>query len=149
MENLRSSARIFLGILIAVCGFTLFLVWDPSKALPGLFNKLNEIVPFASVLAPHSIIYFKLCSVFFFIAGVLTAFNNQFAALFQMLGSFMFAITYDNPLIASKPEDKLLRCLYILCHLVIVSAIMAINETKENVPEMVPERVTGAEKKTK
>jgi len=135
MENLKSTSRIFLGLTIALSGCVLFFTWDPTGTLPNTLQKLSSFIPFATKLIPYHIWIFKINTILFIAAGFLLMINNYTSILLQILGAFMFCVTYDNPILASKPQDKMLRCEFIICHLVIISCMMALKDSADSIKE--------------
>ena len=125
MENTRTIARVFLGILIAACGLALILLWTPKK-------KLGEdlaVIPLLSALAPHYYIYLKVNAVLYLLSGIMVTFKLPFGSIFYFLGSMMFMITYDNPLLATNVEIAMTRFIYAICHIIILITLLNLNDT--------------------
>jgi hypothetical protein len=126
MENLRSVGRIFLGSIIALCGAILLFGWDPSASLPNIFMKLSNKLSFFRYLIPFSLMYFRINAALFLLAGIFIIAKNKFALLCQSIATFMFALTYDNPFLGSNMQEQLQRCVYVMCHGVILSTLIAL-----------------------
>ncbi|MDR3547389.1 MAG: hypothetical protein P4M11_03795 [Candidatus Pacebacteria bacterium] len=144
MDKVRSAARLSLGLVITVCGAILLFNWDPSS-LARIFHTMSASVEPAKYLIPIHWYFFKFNAALFLFAGIFTIVNNPLAVFLQTVATMMFGLTYDNPFLATKPADKILKCIYILCHGVVVSALMALSDYERAVvaasaPETTAER---------
>ena len=131
MEKVRSACRVFLGAIITVCGALLLLYWDPTTNLQGIFEKLGCIFEPFICLIPYAIYYFKINALCFTLAGILTILNHRNAVVLQAVGALMFGLTFDNPFIDADLNKRLLRCIFLLCHGIVVAALLALKNAEK------------------
>ena len=119
MESLKQIGRITLGLVLITSGALLLFHWNPSNTLPNLLSAFEPLKP----LAPHYLAYFKVNAGLFCLAGVLAILNMKISALAQALGSLMFIMTYDNPMLYDSWDGKVQRAIFIMCHLAVIAAL--------------------------
>ena len=112
MNYTKSVARIFLGLL---------LLWPFIHILIYLkeFPILNQI-PIRIYLLGNTLILF--------LVGLLIIFNVSFGVVFQIIGSVMAGLTFDNPMLTDYPQEKLTRLLYLACQIIIIMTLIALKE---------------------
>ena len=142
MKNTKVLTKTFLGLLIATVGVVLFSMWNPKESL----YEYLRMVPGLSFFAPYYFYYLKVNAACFILSGILSIFNNSFAILFQFLGSLMFALTYDNPFFAKTIELQVEKFIYLSCHIIIISTMLALGES-ETVSEETSETTKDESKK--
>eukprot|EP00830_Metopus_es_P006999 TRINITY_DN16632_c0_g1_i1.p1 TRINITY_DN16632_c0_g1~~TRINITY_DN16632_c0_g1_i1.p1 ORF type:complete len:205 (-),score=17.09 TRINITY_DN16632_c0_g1_i1:42-611(-) len=131
MEAIRNNARTLMGSVILGCGLYLLVAHDASTSLPKIFSTLNENIGFFNHLIPFSFAFFKINAMLFTAAGLCTLFDLPYGALCYSFGFLMFGCTYDNPFLAKKMDDKFLKCLYLMCHGVLISTLFSLKRLSQ------------------
>eukprot|EP00826_Nyctotherus_ovalis_P028184 TRINITY_DN2223_c0_g1_i5.p1 TRINITY_DN2223_c0_g1~~TRINITY_DN2223_c0_g1_i5.p1 ORF type:complete len:157 (+),score=40.84 TRINITY_DN2223_c0_g1_i5:23-472(+) len=114
-------------VFITAGGIYLLLFWDSSKTLPTVMTKVGEYFSLFSYIARYEFYYFKLNALMFVLSGIFTIMGYWHSFLFQALGSAMYVLTYDNPLL---PGYLFSRIIYFQCHLIVVLTLFVLRNNK-------------------
>ncbi len=101
------------------CGVLLIVRVESVEALEGLLKQLYGL----HYIAAYAWYYFYVTAGCFLLAGILAIINHPLAVAVQSLGSGLFVLTYDNPFLQLDYSNALLRCLFVLCHLMVIFAL--------------------------
>ena len=119
MINMKRAGQILMGIILVASVASLYGLYDPIHTLANLVKKspiLNRIII-------HSKGYYYVMLLFFLISGNCAIANIKIGIYFQGIGSLMLALTFENFLLYDSKEDKMIKGLHILCHIVFFAAL--------------------------
>ena len=126
MSYTRFVSRILMGIFIAIWGLYLLFMVNSTAMLPEIFSDLNEYIPIFLHFLPYETYYFKLNSLLFVLSGIFIIIGSWYSILFQIIGSLMYCLTYDNPFIAKKMTIFYQKIFYLHCNLIVIFTIIEI-----------------------
>eukprot|EP00831_Metopus_contortus_P084181 TRINITY_DN9492_c0_g1_i9.p1 TRINITY_DN9492_c0_g1~~TRINITY_DN9492_c0_g1_i9.p1 ORF type:complete len:152 (+),score=13.26 TRINITY_DN9492_c0_g1_i9:2-457(+) len=150
---MKTFCSIGLGLLLISCGVGLLFRTQQANALPGNLENFGKIFIVAKYLAPYSMLYYKFMCILLMVSGLFAVINLPYSSNFFITAALMFCIGFDNPLLYTKDEEKRLRYLYILSHVIIYATLVyltedptAVKKRKNSDDDLEPEENTKTKK---